>query len=152
VKRIYWAGYLLSISVSAAAQGGIVTIGGQIEFPTGLGAVSQIIGPTDEPLEISTQGGQNLDLIPSSNAPVSFPIGTQQFPSICPNGNNSGLCFYWLGTHQNVIAWRDCNSGAGGGLCPTNDNAVAGAADDQGIRIANIGAVRFTDGAVNGMN
>jgi len=151
MRKISLALYLLFIPVSAAAQGGTVIVGGQMEFPTGLGNVSQIIGPTDQPLEISTQNGQNLDLLPDTDAPVSFPVGSLQYPSICPFGNNSGLCFYWLGTVQNVIAWRDCNGGAGGGSCPTSPNAVAAGLDDEGMRVTPKGAIRFTDGNLSGM-
>jgi hypothetical protein len=145
MTRIYWATFLLFVSVSATAQSGIVSVGGQVMFPTGLGNINQILGPTDEPLQVATQNGQNLYLLPATDGDVGFPDGSVYYPSICPQANAFGICLYWTGTSEKLLAWRDCT----GGSCPSAGNQVSAGLDDQGIRIVSGsggsggGAIRF---------
>ena len=145
MTKIYWAIFLLFVSVAAIAQSGIVSVGGQVTFPTGLGNINQILGPTDEPLQIATQNSQNLYLLPDTDGDVGFPAGSVNFPSICPEVNPFGICLYWTGASEKLLAWRDCT----GGSCPTTGNQVSAGLDDQGVRIVSGsggtggGAIRF---------
>ncbi len=74
-----------------------------------------------------------------------FPAGTVNSPSIC-GPTSTGICLYWLGANSNLLAWRDCTPFTSPTLCPQNGNQVSGALDDQGVRLANQGAIRITSG------
>ena len=46
-----------------------------LKIPSGLGAVTHILGPTDQPLQLATQSNQNINLSPNGTGIVSVPSG-----------------------------------------------------------------------------
>lgn len=76
---------------------------------------------------------------------VLLPNGAVNQPALC-GSNINGICFFWTGTTQNILAWRDC-TGSG---CPGTGNQVSAGADDQGVRLSQTGAIRFNASNLTG--
>lgn len=108
-------------TVNGHSLSGNVTLGftdiatGALVFPTGLGAISQIEGPTDNPFQIASQNGQNINLLPSGNGQVTI-AGTNiaYYPSAYTD------CAKFTGTPLSIL--NQCNVSVildGGGVMNT---------------------------------
>jgi hypothetical protein len=96
-------------------------------------------------------GGNGAILLSAPNNNIISPNtagGTVNYPLLC-GPTPQGICLYWLYNNSlgfyNLLAWRDCT---GGSSCPTTGNQVSGGLDDQGVRLANQGAIRMTSGSL----
>ncbi len=152
--------------------GTILNLAGAVDFNTGLGAISQIVGPTDEPLLISTPTGAS-----GANAQAlteTAGTGGAASPATTGGGNNGGSLTLNCGigsaggsTSGNGGAGGNCslNGGTGGAaaaastngnggnimLTPGTAGAGAGAAGTSGqIQLAGSGGLSQSAVLVNG--
>lgn len=75
-------------------NGGILSVASQLAFVSGLGAISHIVGPTDQPFVLGTQNNQNLNLTPNGSGTVAISSATSvggKLSTVAPSSNAAGF-------------------------------------------------------------
>ena len=85
---------VLAIDVIPGTTNGHVqesTTANVLTFPAGLGAISQVVGPSDQALQVGTQNNQNMKLIPNGTGLVEASSGLAAIGS-APTLSGTGAC------------------------------------------------------------
>lgn len=73
-------------AATAGSSGGQIGVAWPLTVSTGLGAISHIVGPTDQPLQLATQSNLNINLSPNGTGLVVVSTDLRNTPSVLTAG------------------------------------------------------------------